>query len=474
MAMSPLNRREFLAGVGRSALGSFGAMSFLQGNQARAEGSGAQKPSFVFILLDDMGWKDLACCGSTFHETPNIDGLAAEGMKFTNAYAACPVCSPTRASILTGRYPARLHLTDWIPGHKRPAARLRVPEFNQELPLEEVTIAEALKPAGYASAGIGKWHLGGEQFYPDKQGFDVSVGGTHQGQPPSYFYPYGIATIQTGREGEYLTDRLTEEAERFIERNREKPFFLYLSHYAVHTPLTAKQELIAGYEAKAGSGQDGANPVYAAMVHSVDESVGRIMAKLREFGIADRTIVIFTSDNGGLARVTSNAPLRAGKGTLYEGGLRVPMIVRWPGAVKAGSTCEAPVTSADFCPTILGAAGVKRDPLHVVDGVSLMPLLRQIGGLDRKAIFWHYPHYHPGGATPGGAVRHGDYKLIEYFEDGRVELYNLSEDVGEQNDLAGRMPKTARKLRRMLAEWREAVNAAMPTPNPNYDPSKQQ
>ncbi len=473
--MKRISRRDFLADTCRAAVGLAGAAyAFRPGLAWAAGGSGERKPNFVFVLMDDLGWRDVGCYGSIFYETPNIDRLAAEGMKFTDAYAACPVCSPTRASILTGRYPAPLHLTNWIPGHARPKAKLRVPEFNQQLPLEEMSIAEALRREGYVSASVGKWHLGREPFYPEKQGFDFSFGGTHRGSPPSYFYPYKIPTIATGREGEYLTDRLTEEAERFIERNREKPFFLYLPHYAVHTPLAAKPELAAKYEAKVKPGQDQNNPTYAAMIQSMDESVGRIMAKLRELGIADRTIVVFTSDNGGLARVTSNAPLRAGKGTLYEGGIRVPLIVRFPGAVVAGSACDVPVTSVDFYPTVLEIAGLRSDAAQRFDGVSLLPLLKQSGGLGRDSVYWHYPHYHPGGATPGGAIRWKNYKLIEFFEDGHVELYNLEEDIGEQNDLARKMPRMAEKLRKLLNDWRKSVDAAMPTANPDYDPSEEQ
>jgi len=458
-----LDRRDFLRLV------SAGAASLALPCLAFAQ---SRKLNIVFILIDDLGWRDLTCYGSTFYETPNCDKLASQGMKFTNAYAACPVCSPTRASIIAGKYPARLHLTDWISGHVRPWAKLKIPDWTKYLPLEEVTIAEALEPAGYVSASIGKWHLGGKPYYPEEQGFDLNFGGTGRGSPPSYFYPYKISNITTGREGEYLTDRLTDEAVKFIERNKDKPFFLYLSHYAVHTPLQAKEAMIRKYEAKVRPDRPQKNPKYAAMVQSMDESVGRVMDKLDELGIADRTVVIFMSDNGGLAWVTSNTPLRAGKGTMYEGGIREPMIVRWPGVVKPGTVCDVPVTSVDFYPTILEIAGVKPDPKQLLDGKSIVPLLKQTGRLDRDAIYWHYPHYHPGGATPCGAVRKGDFKLIEFYEDGHVELYNLKDDIGEQHDLAAEMPEKAAELRKMLADWRKAVNAQMPTPNPNYDPEK--
>jgi arylsulfatase A-like enzyme len=439
--------------------------------------------NFVFILIDDMGWKDTGCYGSTFHQTPHIDRLAAQGTRFTSAYAACPVCSPTRASILTGKYPARLRLTDWLPGRAdRPSQKLLRPRFQQFLPLDEVTIARALKPAGYVSASIGKWHLGGKPYYPDKHGFDLNVGGTDKGSPPGYFFPYrnqrfGIPTLPGGQPGEYLTDRLTAEAEKFITRNRDRPFFLYLAHYAVHIPLQAKKDLTARYQARVKPNQPQHNAIYAAMIASVDESVGRIRKKLAELKIADRTVVFFTSDNGGLSvkegphtPATSNAPLRAGKGYLYEGGIREPLLIRWPAGGKAGAVCDVPVCSVDFYPTILELAGVKPDGKRVLDGVSLVPLLKQSGVPRREALFWHYPHYSNQGGKPGGAVRQGDYKLIEFYEDGKLELYNLKEDVGETRDLAAKMPDRVKRLHRLLQDWRTAVKAQMPTPNPDFRP----
>jgi len=470
--MKSINRREYLKKMAYGTFGLLGGAPLMTSRSASATPTDGRRLNFVFILIDDMGWTDATCYGSTFYETPNIDRLASQGMRFTNAYAACTVCSPTRASILTGKYPARLHITDWIEGSKRPYAKLKVPDWTMYLPLEEVTLAEALKPAGYISASIGKWHLGKEPFYPEKNGFALNFGGTEKGSPPSYFYPYKIPNIPTGQEGEYLTDRLTTEAEDFIEKNRATPFFAYLPHYAVHTPLQAKQNVIAKYKEKVKPDQAQNNPTYAAMVESMNESVGRIMKKLDDLQIADRTVILFMSDNGGLIGSTSNLPLRAGKGSPYEGGHRTPMIIKWPGVVKPASTCEEPVISVDFYPTMLEMAGVVRDPKQIIDGVSLVPLLKQTGGLGRNEIYWHYPHYHPGGATPYGAVRQRDLKLIEFYEDGHVELYNLKNDIGEKEDLTAKMPEKVAELRNLLADWRKSVGAQMPTPNPNYDPSK--
>lgn len=433
--------------------------------------------NFILIVSDDLGWRDLACYGSQFYETPNLDRLASQGMRFTDAYAACPVCSPTRAALMTGKYPARLNLTDWIPGRKQwPAARLLTPAFRQELPLEEVTIAEALKPAGYVSASIGKWHLGNQEFWPERQGFDLNVAGTERGSPKSYFGPFDLPNLSGGTPQDYLTDRLTDEAIRFIELNRNRAFFLYLPHFAVHLPLQAKSPLIEKYKTKARPDAAQRDPVYAAMIESMDEGVGRLMRRLEELALAERTVVIFTSDNGGLiyegsrkTPVTSNHPLRAGKGHLYEGGIRVPLIIRWPGTVRPGSVCEVPVSSQDIFPTLVELAGLKPGK---VDGISLVPLLRGSGRLRREALYWHYPHYSNQGGVPAGAVRAGEWKLIEFYEDGRLELYNLREDIGERRNLARLVPQKAAALHAMLRRWRQAVGARMPEPNPNYDPAK--
>ena len=442
----------------------------------------ARAPNIVFFLIDDWGWTDAASFGSKLYETPNVDRLAAQGMKFTQAYAACTVCSPTRAATMTGKYPARLHLTDWIAGHNRPFAKLKIPEWTQHLPLEEITIAEALKAQGYVTGTFGKWHLGGPAFYPEHQGFDVNVGGCDRGQPGAYFPPYGIVNITDERPGEFLSDRLTRDANTFIEANRDRPFFLYFPHYAVHTPLAGKPDVIEKYRKKIAAGNyNQTNPVYAALVESIDDSVGAVMRKLAELKLDGQTIIVLTGDNGGLSGTvnaqgwhpgpTRNDPLRLGKGSAYEGGVRVPLVVKWPGVTQAGSVSEVPVTSVDYFPTLVEMA--TGAPAQGVDGESLAAVLRGGARLQRDAIYWHYPHYHPGSATPYSAVREGDWKLIHFFEDDHVELYNLKNDVGEQTDLAPSDPKKAASLKAKLTAWRTAVGAQLPTKNPAYDPAKE-
>ena len=460
------------------------------GSRAMAARPG-ERPNFVFLLVDDLGWHDVGCYGNTLYDTPNVDRLAAQAMRFTNGYAACNCCSPTRVSILSGQYPARTRVTDWIPGSSWPWTKLREPRWSRFLPLEVVTIAEALQRAGYATGHVGKWHLGGEPYRPEKQGFDFNFGGCARGAPGSYFYPYRIPAIQEGQPGEFLTERLTDEALKFIEARRDRPFFLYLSYYTVHRPLQAPREIVDKYLRRGRPAVGPTNARFAAMVESMDRSVGRVMHKLQELGIDDRTVVFFMSDNGGLVRKlggpanpqvtkfcvssTDNAPLRGGKGCAYEGGIREPWIVKWPGVVKPGSTCDVPVTSVDFYPTILEMAGVEPPRQHVLDGKSLVPLLKQTGGIEREAIFWHYPHYNicgEAGTRPHGIVRSGPWKLILFYEDDRAELYNLEKDIGETHDLAAEMPDQASRLRKLLQQWLRAVEAQMPTPNPNYDPRK--
>lgn len=433
------------------------------------------KPNIVLIVADDYGWKDLGCYGSDFYETPNIDKLAADGVRFTQAYSACCVCSPSRAALLTGKYPARLHITDWIPGQMPENPKLIVPDWTKYLPLDEVTIAAALKMMNYFSASIGKWHLGGEQYYPDKHGFDINIAGTEAAQPKTYFAPYKIATLPEGPDGEYLTDRLGNEAVHFIEANQSHPFFLYLPHFAVHLPTQAKKPLIAKYHAKLRAGLKQTNEVYAAMIESLDATVGQVRAKLDELKLTSNTIVIFASDNGARIPTSNNEPLRAGKGSCYEGGTRVPFIVYWPGVTKAGTECDVPTISPDIFPTILEMTGTAASTTATIDGVSLVPLLKGTGQLNRTELFWHYPHYQHyqmGGTTPYGALRSGDFKLIEFFDDMRTELYNLHDDIGEQHDLAAQMPEKVDQLRNRLHEWRTEVGAQMPTKNPNYDPSR--
>jgi arylsulfatase A len=426
-----------------------------------------------------MGWTDLGCYGSQYFQTPNIDRLATQGMKFTDAYAACPVCSPTRASILTGKYPARLHLTDWLPGKvDKPDHKVLRPTIRQQLPLEETTIAEALRPVGYVSASIGKWHLGGPKFTPEMQGFHLNVAGNHNGSPPSYFSPYQkdkkSIPLAEGKPGEYLTDRLTDEALKFIETNKEKPFFLYLPYYAVHIPLQAKQALIEKYQGITDPRGLQKNPVYAAMIESVDQNIGRLMEKLDEWKLAENTVVVFTSDNGGVVvpeggiTPTSNYPLRAGKGYLYEGGIREPLLVRWPGVVKAGSVCSNAVSSVDYFPTLCELAGVQST--NKVDGVSLVPLLKQTGRLPARELYWHYPHYANQGGRPGGIIRDGDFKLIEWYETGAWELYDLKKDQSEKTNVVHAHWEKAVQMQMKLDQWRRYTGAQMMMPNPDYDP----
>jgi arylsulfatase A len=442
----------------------------------------AKSPNVVLIVADDLGWADLGCYGSTFHRTPQLDGLAAGGRRFSQAYATCPVCSPTRASLMTGKHPARLHLTDWLPGRgDMPSQRLLRPNFRQQLPLEEVTVAEAFKKAGYATGHIGKWHLGGEGFGPSEQGFDANIAGDHRGSPVSYFAPYGsgdraIPGLTEAPKGEYLTDRLTSEAVRFIDEHRSDPFFLYLPHYGVHTPLTAQAELEATYPPWNGTPHGRQeNPIYAAMLESVDRGVGRIMEKLRQLDLAQRTVVIFTSDNGGLATregphtpATNNAPLREGKGWLYEGGIRVPLIISWPGKVEPGVE-TTPVCSADIPATALALCG---QPFSTAtDGVDLSGLLCDGKPLPPRALYWHYPHYANQGSRPSGAIRDGDWKLIEFYDTQRRELFDLAHDVGESRNLAEEHPELVERLAAKLAAWRTEADVQMPRPNPDYAPN---
>ena len=442
----------------------------------------ARKPNILFILVDDMGWADGGCLGIQFYQTPNLDRLAAEGMWFTQAYASGAVCSPTRAAIQTGKSPARLHLTDWIAGERAPKnSKFRLPEWQQHLPLAEVTLGEALKKLGYATAHIGKWHLGGTNYYPERQGYDVNVAGGHIGHPASYFWPYGEPgnshrvpglAERGGQPGDYLTDQLTDEAMRFIAANQCGRFFLQLSHYAVHSPLMGRRELIEQAADRPGAnGQS--NTVYAAMLRSVDISVGRLLKQIEELNLAGNTVVIFTSDNGGAVHfgkppATSNAPLRSGKGFAYEGGLRVPLLVKVPEMTRAGSRCDTPVISTDFFPTLLELAGANAAAASTaLDGRSLVPLLHGRKEWARDALFWHYPHYWNGGiVSPYSVARVGDWKLIRFYETGREELYNLDADLSERHDLALVSTHTEKRieLSARLDAWLKETAAQMPLP----------
>jgi arylsulfatase A-like enzyme len=451
-------------------------------------------PNILFILADDLGWMDLSVQGSTFYETPNIDRLAAAGMRFTDAYAAAPVCSPTRASILTGRYPTSVGITDYLYG--KAAGKLQPAEYQEGLPLDAFHIAKSLRGGGYATWHVGKWHLGREPYYPQHQGFDVNVGGIHRGTPPNgYFAPWKIEHLDEGNDGDYLTDRLTDEAIKLIESNPGRPFFLNYWAYAPHTPIEAPQALVRKYEAKAkrlGLDQQVAtsegeffpteerkhrrlirrhiqsHAVYAAMLENLDSNIGRLLEALDRTGRSANTIVIFTSDNGGFSTAgapTTNLPLREGKGWLYEGGIRVPLIVRWPARVEPNTTCSVPVTSPDFAPTLLAAAGISPPAEANFEGMNLMPLLAgQAEQLGRDAIYWHYPHYGNQGGTPAAAIRRGEWKLIWFFEDDRLELYNLEQDLGEQNNLSQQNADLSAELHRMLKEWQRGTGAKLPTP----------
>ncbi len=441
------------------------------------------KPNFIFILVDDLGWTDLGCYGSDFYETPNIDSFAAQSTLFTNAYAACPVCSPTRAAIMSGKYPTRLNITDWIPGDDPKNRDLVGTEDRNELPLEEITLAEALKQNGYKTFFAGKWHLGDEGFFPEDQGFEINIGGHHRGSPPGgYYMPYKNPKLPDGPEGEYLTDRLTDESISFMKANKENPFLLYLSFYTVHTPIQANKEYVEHYREKlqemgnpdveqlaehsAFTTQQQLNAEYASMVHALDVNIGRLLHSIDDLGLADKTVIIFTSDNGGLSTITGNnwtaptaiKPLRAGKGWCYEGGIRVPLIIKTADMDKS-TVCDVPVISMDFYPTILDLAGIPAMPDQHIDGISLSPLLKHEPDLERKEIFWHYPHYHSSGWTPGAAIRSGKWKLVEFYELNETELYDLENDPGETMNLTEDYPEKVLELKNRLVQLQETTGA---------------
>ena len=483
-------------------------------------------PNIVFILTDDLGWRDLRCYGSTFHDTPHLDQLAADGMRFSDAYAAAAVCSPTRASILSGKYPAHVGITNWIHHDRERKGKLIDAPNADHLSSEEYNLAQALKDNGYQTWHVGKWHLSPPRldkertFWPENQGFDKNFGGCSWGSPHfGYFSPWDIPSLENGPDGEYLTDRLTDEAIRLIEGNDGRPFFLNLWYYSPHRPIQAKSEKIGKYREKAKkmgldkidpfevgelnpsmpvnrpepwgdyerASEDSrvsslfpdtprvvrrrfqSDPVYAGMIESLDENVGRLLDALDRLGQTENTVVFFTSDNGGLSTSggspTCNSPLLEGKSWLYEGGTREPLLVKYPGFVPSGSICNVPVTSPDFYPTILELAGLPLIPKQHTDGESIYPLLNRSGTLNRGSIFWHYPQYGPQGSTPGSAIRKGDYKLLEFFEDGRLELYNLRDDLSETRNLASSETALVRELHQELRDWRRSVDAKIPQPN---------
>ncbi|MBN1509806.1 MAG: sulfatase [Sedimentisphaerales bacterium] len=465
-----MNRRRFIQSV---TLGTTGAILSSLNSVMGASTRDRDRPNAVFILADDLGRGQVGCYGNPFYETPNIDRLAREGMRFTDAYAACPVCSPTRASIMTGKYPARLHITDFIAGGDFPHERLRQPDWQKFLPLEEFTLGELFEKRGYVTASFGKWHLSTAKlppasapYDPDKQGFDE----TFLCEKPS--------SKQGPESDAHHVEEITRKSLAFLERHRDEPFFLLMAHCSIHAPIMSKACLVARHKAKGGANRPENNPVIAAMMEELDGSVGRVLQRLEELKLADNTIVIFFSDNGGLEADAKQTPLRSGKANLYEGGIRVPFIVRWPGVVKPGITCGEPVISTDFFPTfrdILQARDAGQGP---IDGVSLLPLLAGTGSVNRPAIYWHYPHYHGSSVGPCGAVRARDYKLIEWFDESvhadrhRLELYNLKDDPGERDDLAARRPAKAEQMHRMLELWRCDVGAQIMSPNRDYDPKK--
>lgn len=429
-----MDRREFLAA-------SLGA-------GLTAASGATRRPNIVLVLADDLGWAELGCYGSRFNRTPNLDRMAARSVRFTDAYSAAPVCSPTRASIMTGQHPARLGITDYLR-----------PQDEKYLTPDHRTLPKALKPAGYVSGLIGKWHLMGDYATrkgdPKLHGFDEVICSETKGiGGGSYFYPYAfMPEVKARREGEYLTDRLNQEAVDFIERHKSQPFFLYLAHYATHTKLAGKPGLVEKYKKQPGAGTDRNNPELAAMLESIDDGIGMIGATLERLGLGDDTVLIFMSDNGGETRVTTNGALRGGKSQLYEGGIRVPMMVRRAGL--APGVCHSPVTSTDLYPTILEMAGVRKGG-GVLDGEPLQPLLARPSTLRSRTIAWHYPleKAHFLGGRSAGALHQGDFKLIDFFDDGHSELYNLKEDPGERNDLAARLPAKTAELKKALADWR--------------------
>lgn len=473
----------------------------------------SEKPNFLVILVDDFGWTDLGCYGSTFYETPNIDKLASEGIRFTNGYASCPVSSPSRAGIQTGQYPNRTGVTDWLPGrqaYEKPCATDRwiSPPLPVGMNLNKITIAENLKSAGYTTFFAGKWHLGETPgYWPEHQGYDINIGGCYLGSPHKnakddangYFAPYGNPRLEDGPAGEYLPERLTRETLHFIEKNKDKPFLAFLSFYLVHNPLQGKQDLIDKYMKKrekmgidksnemnlhpswakyATCGESykerliQGNPVYAAMVQALDDNVGKILNYLQQSGLDKNTVIVFTSDNGGLSTAegspTSNLPLRGGKGWLYEGGIRVPYIFRYPTEKKKGFVNSMPISNIDVLPTMLAFAGIKPLQGDTIDGMNLLPYMEK-STYPERTLFWDYPHYSNQGGDPGSVIRKGNYKLIDNYETGRLELYDLKNDQGEQHDLSKQLPRLRDQLFKELTSWRKQTHSKTMSPNPIWN-----
>ena len=451
----------------------------------------AQKPNIIFILVDDLSWNNLGCFGSPFFETPELDKLSKSAMRFTQAYAAHPVCSPTRAAIMTGKNPARIKITDWIPG-KKGEYKLLAPKIKGELPANELTIAEVLKKNGYKTFYAGKWHLGGDGSLPENHGFDINIGGGHFGSPPGGYYgPFTKNKhMKPYKKGDYLTDVLTDECIAFMNKNKDQPFFMYFSMYNVHTPIQACKKHINYFKEKANRPKEKVhkdhdcmvrhsqdNIELASMVYAMDENIGRLLKKVKSLGIDKNTVIIFTSDNGGFSMKKTSGPntvypLRGGKGWCYEGGIRVPTMIYVPGLTEGNKSSNVPTVSMDFYPTILELAGIELMPEQHIDGISMLKMIKG-EKINREKILWHYPHYHGSNWTPGSAIRHGDWKLIDFYHYEKIELYNLKDDPGEQNNLANKMPEKVKEMHEQLKLMLKENKADMPKKNPQFDPSKQ-
>ncbi|OEJ99337.1 arylsulfatase [Flavivirga aquatica] len=464
---------------------------------ACANNNNNNKENIVFILVDDLGWTDLGYSGSTFHETPNIDAFSKESIQFTNAYASASVCSPSRAALMTGKHPARLNITDWIPGYIPDNEKLKGPNILNELPLSETTLPEVFKAHGYKTFFAGKWHLGNTGFFPEDQGFDINIGGHHKGSPPGgYYSPYKNPKLLNGPKGEYLTDRLTNESINFLDTIDNTPFFLYLSYYTVHTPIQPNTQYINKFNKKLADTKEDMsstfkderrgktalkqnNPAYASMLYALDKNIGKLITKLKKKGLYNNTTLVFTSDNGGLSTVLKNkkqkaptavVPLRGGKGWLYEGGIRIPLLIKPSNYSGESKIIDTPVISHDFYPTLLSLADIKTGAAsNLIDGIDLSPILiTNNNSIDRKELFWHYPHYHASGWAPGAAIRQNNWKLIEFYDSSTLELYNLSEDISETHDLSLKYPKKVKALQNRLHELQKSMNANTVSNNIDY------